>query len=195
MEIFYHSSALCLKQEHLLQALLFYFTSFISFLDYLILINTAVNLYVLGPIRRDWSCTVILTYRQNFWTSKTSVPRGDGHGQEVLSRTCSTKHGRSDLKSCQSRMNSSTALSVLWEDRIKPDSALRIYGQYPSTLYYRVIRSPKTCSALVEGSIRGIKPPSAQSCRHGCLPSGQGCGGSRWGWNHAATRPQEAAVT
>lgn len=92
-------------------------------------------------------------------------------GQEVLSRTCSTKHGRSDLKSCQSRMNSSTALSVLWEDRIKPDSVLRIYGQYPSTLYYRVIRSPKTCSALVEGSTRGIKPPSAQSCRHGCLPS------------------------
>lgn len=92
-------------------------------------------------------------------------------GQEALSRTCSTKHGRSDLKSCQSRMNSSTALSVLWEDRIKPDSVLRIYGQYPSTLYYRVIRSPKTCSALVEGSTRGIKPPSAQSCRHGCLPS------------------------
>lgn len=47
------------------------------------LISTAVHVYVLGPIRRDWSCTVILTYRQNFWTSKTSVPRGDGHGRRA----------------------------------------------------------------------------------------------------------------
>lgn len=45
------------------------------------LINTAVHLYVLGPARRDWSRTVTLTFRQNVWTSKTSVPRVDGRGR------------------------------------------------------------------------------------------------------------------
>lgn len=190
----------------MLQALLFYFTSFISFFR---LFNAnkhsssslCLGSYKEGLVSHSYShIQAELLDIQNFcsksgWTWK--------EGQEVFDRTCSTEHGRSDLKSCKSRMNSSKALSVLWEDRIKPDSVLRIYGRYPCTLYYRVIRSPKTCSTLVEGCTRAIKPPSAQSCRPGCLPlarwrpetCGQGCGGSRSGWNHAATRPQEATVT